>query len=118
MTQPESALSRKIQQVIRKKGVWCYKVWGNELTPAGIPDIVGVYKGQFVAIETKMPTGRLSTMQKYRIARIRAHGGMVVVARQISDALQMIYHLDHYHIEKCLVPGSPCPYLTDVNDER
>ena len=119
MSQPESRLSGSIQSALKNKGAWCYKVWGNSLTPSGIPDIIGVYRGQFIAVETKIPaTGRLEPMQRYRISRIRARGGMVVVARSCADALQMLYHLDSgIHREDCLIENRACPYLTNKDDE-
>lgn len=119
MSQPEAKLSRDIQRAIKGRGAWCYKVWGNELTPAGIPDIVGTYRGIFIGIETKMPQGKLSTMQKYRIRTIREHGGCVVVARSVGDALQMLTHIDQHHFHQGEKPwrddpqvcsGDPCPY--------
>lgn len=115
MVQPEARLSRQIQKAIKEKGAWCYKVWGNEMTPAGIPDIVGVYKGQFLGVEVKTATGNLSDIQRYRIAVMRQHGAMVVVARSVGDALQMLSHFDLWHAEG-IHPG-PCRYLDPKGED-
>lgn len=92
--QPESRLSRDVQKMIKSRGGYCWKVWGNELTPAGTPDICGVYRGQFIAVETKMPGNDLSPIQRYRISRMRLAGALVVApcytveaASELLDAI-------------------------------
>ena len=93
MSQPENRLSARIQSAWKGDGVWCFKVHGSEYQPAGIPDICGVYNGHSVWCETKMPGGVLSEIQKYRINKIRAAGGHVVVATSVKEARAMIDHL-------------------------
>lgn len=113
--QPESRLSRLIQKALKERGAWCYKVWGNELTPAGIPDIVGVYKGYFIGIETKMPAGGNPTaIQEYRAGKIRESGGLVLSpCRSVREALEMLDHIDSTHRSWCVVDSrqSSCQYL-------
>lgn len=111
--QPETLLQRKIQKALKERNVWLYKVWGNELTPAGIPDLVGVFEGQFVAWEVKIPVGKLSDIQVYRIGIMRQHGAMVCVARSVGDAVQMIDHITLGYHDHCLSgkADKPCPYL-------
>lgn len=92
--QPEAKVSTAIMKAWRKMDAWCYKVWGNEYTPAGVPDICGIYKGLSVWCETKMPGNKPSPIQKYRINRIRAAGAFVVVAYSVAEAVQMLEHID------------------------
>ena len=115
MTQPESRLSAKIQKAWAEKGVWAFKVHGSEFQPSGIPDIVGVYQGLFIACETKMPGNSLSEIQKFRIRRIRTAGGLVVVAYSVADAMQMLFHIDREHLDPVYAADhamvrKPCPY--------
>ena len=114
--QPESKLSARISKEFAARGVWSFKVHGSEYQPAGIPDIVGVYQGLFIACESKMPDGHLSEIQKFRISRIRNAGGLVVVAYSVADALQMLTHIDVHHGIRCDMVV--CPYLTGIYDER
>lgn len=117
--QPEARLSRKIIDLWTKNGVWCFKVHGSEYQPAGIPDILGVYQGQFIACETKMPEGKLSEIQKFRISRIRRAGGLVVVARSVVEAHQLTYHLMTGEHALCGEPDAGgCPFSKDTYDER
>lgn len=56
---------------------------------AGLPDIAGVYRGQFISIETKMPDGDDPTpIQLRRHRQIREAGGHVHVARSVRQAVE------------------------------
>ena len=94
-TQPESKVSTRIMKKWRDMGAWCYKVHGGEYQLAGVPDISGVFQGQSVWCETKMPGNwEPSLKQKIRINAIRRAGGHVVVAYSVSEAVQMLEHID------------------------
>ncbi len=88
MGQPESRLSRAIQNAIRARGGFVFKVHGGPMTMAGVPDITGVYRGISIWIETKMPEGKdPSEIQLFRHAQIREAGGRVLVARSVSEVM-------------------------------
>lgn len=93
MAQRESALSRRIMNALREKygkQIYVWKIHGGPLTPAGLPDIVGVYRGCFFALETKMPEGKgPSVIQQHVHERLRAAGARVDVPRSVNDALQV-----------------------------
>lgn len=62
---------------------------------AGLPDIAGVYQGLFFGIETKMPDGgEPSAIQRLRHHEIQAAGGIVKVARSVTDALEVIARIN------------------------
>lgn len=107
--QPESKLSTRIMKAWRDMGVFCYKVHGSAFQMSGIPDISGVYQGQSVWCETKMPGNKTSLIQDVRINQIRQAGGHVVVAYSVEDAVQMLEHVTLY-VDTCL-PGT-CLYTT------
>jgi Holliday junction resolvase len=91
MTQPESRLSRKIQNALREHGAFCFKVHGSEYMMAGLPDIIACYRGVFIGLETKTPEGDEPTRrQQYVHDRINAAEGVVVVVRSIRDALNVL----------------------------
>ena len=52
----------------------------------GGADLIGLYRGRFVAIEIKTPIGRQSREQKMFQALVEAHGGIYVVLRSVEDA--------------------------------
>lgn len=92
--QLETRLQQHVQKLIHNRGGWCFKVHGSELQPAGIPDIVGCYKGLFIAVETKMPGNYPSAIQEYRMARMKLAGARVLVAYQALDVINFLDRLD------------------------
>lgn len=100
--QPESRLSYAIQKALRDeygRDLWCFKVHGGPLMPAGTPDIIGVCRGRFFALETKMPRkdSQPSERQRYVMSLIRRAGGIVGVPRSVPDALDIV--------RRCIAPG-------------
>lgn len=58
---------------------WFFKVWGGGFQKAGIPDIIALINGHFVAIEVKAEKGKPSPLQLYNIDRINAAGGYGII---------------------------------------
>lgn len=91
-TQPESKLSRRIQDAIRAEGWFCFKVHGSEFTMAGLPDIIVCARGLFVGVETKVPGKEKNTSarQDYVHNKIRQAEGVAVVVTSPAQAIQAI----------------------------
>ena len=96
MSQRESKLSREIMTKLRLEGAFCFKVHGSEFMMAGLPDIIGVYRGYFFAFETKMPTDRGNTSpRQVRVHElIRAAGGLCRVICSAAEALRYLSEID------------------------
>lgn len=92
MSQAESRLSRKIMEAVRLKGYFCFKVHGSEFMMAGLPDIIVCANGQFIGLETKLPSTRnhVSPRQSYVHSQIENAGGVAVVVCSPSEALEAI----------------------------
>lgn len=56
----------------------------------GIPDIIAVHKGRFIAIEVKNEVGKTTTLQELNLKHIRQCGGIAIVARTLSDVKKVI----------------------------
>jgi len=54
-------------------------------TPGGA-DLIGIFRGRFVAIEIKTPTGRQSPEQRTFQQLVERKGGVYVVLRSVDDA--------------------------------
>lgn len=67
-----------------------FKVHGSALMMAGLPDLIGVHHGRFIAVEVKMPGNTTSAIQDRVIDKIRKAGGRVVVAYSVDDALKVL----------------------------
>jgi hypothetical protein len=59
----------------------------------GQADIMGVVRGGYVAIETKSKDGSLSPEQREFRDKVRAAGGLYIVARCLEDALNPVLEL-------------------------
>lgn len=92
MAQRESKLSRKIQDALRARGVFVFKVHGSEFMMAGLPDLVACAWGQFVGLEVKNPGSRAdrSRIQKHRAEQIARAGGVATVVTSVREALEIV----------------------------
>lgn len=92
MGQKESRLSRAIMQALKKeygRDLFVFKVHGSEYMMAGLPDIIGCYRGFLFAFETKIPDhgNTTSRRQEYVIALMKRAGAYVDVPRSVPEAL-------------------------------
>lgn len=96
---PETRLVTKIMRelkaycLVEKQGYFI-KIHGSAYQVSGIPDIVGVYRGRFVAFEVKTDTGALSRRQVLIMLRIKKAGGIANVITNAPEAMIVIYRLD------------------------
>lgn len=97
MASEENAVQSACLSYLKIKGVFC---WRNNNTPIfdsrtkryrsmagirGVADILGIYKGRFLAVECKSKNGRLSKHQKAFREEITDKGGIYIVARSVQD---------------------------------
>jgi Holliday junction resolvase len=75
-TTPEGKVKRKLVEMLKQEGVWYFFPAANGMGRAGIPDVIGVVKGQFVGIECKADaTKKPTALQMQCAAHIKAAGG-------------------------------------------
>jgi penicillin-binding protein-related factor A (putative recombinase) len=60
----------------------------------GVSDILGIYKGKFLAVEVKSAKGRLSPRQETFLYNVRCHGGIAIMARSVEDLEQQLKVID------------------------
>ena len=93
-------LERDIVAAIKKylsslgADVFFWKEHGGPYGTSGIPDIICCYKGRFIGMECKLPSGRLSEMQKRAIQKISQAGGIAGRVESVADAMAMIQRVD------------------------
>ena len=51
----------------------------------GVSDIIGVYRGRFIAVEVKSKAGRATQDQLLFIDSVRHNGGVGFIARSVND---------------------------------
>jgi hypothetical protein len=94
MSQRESRLSRQIQKALKDefgRDLFIFKVHGGPLMMAGLPDLIGCYRGLFFALETKMPGGTVSVIQQHVHTKLRRAGARIDVPQSVADALNMCH---------------------------
>lgn len=92
--QPEARISTAIRKKIKERGGFAFKVWGSEHMMAGLPDLIVCYRGLFLGIEVKTATGVVSARQVYVHTLIRNAGGVVMVARTVSEVSALLDRID------------------------
>lgn len=68
----ESQLQTRLLKELKKHG-WFYKA--SDRYRAGIPDVIGCYKGRFAAIELKVAPNKPTPLQHYELKAIYREGG-------------------------------------------
>lgn len=94
MAGPETRIQRAIQEMVRQRGGFVYKVHGSETMMAGLPDLAIIYRGVPVYFEVKTATGQLSDRQRYVMRQLIKSGAVVGVPRSVADASVMLDEVD------------------------
>lgn len=102
----ERKLCNNIIQYLGYHGVFCWREnaglvqttnkYGQShrvrLGFAGKSDILGMYKGSFLALEVKLPQTRnkVTSAQNEFLERVRLHGGIAAVVTSPEEALKVV----------------------------
>ena len=81
-------------------GVFVWKAHGGPYGTSGVPDIICCYKGRFLGLEAKLPTGRLTELQKRAIRKINQAGGIACRVESVEDVKRVIAQADAERDEK------------------
>lgn len=80
---------------LRARGGFWIKIHGSPFQLAGIPDIIGCYRGRFIAFEVKREAGMVPTrIQLYQMKKIRAAGGFATLIFTADQALHLLDRID------------------------
>ena len=74
--------------------VFFWKEHGGPYGTSGIPDIICCYRGRFLGLEAKLPTGKLTELQKRALDRINAAGGIARRVESVDDVRAIIAQVD------------------------
>jgi len=89
MKKPETILVGHMMDRLEAEGGWWMKIHGSIFQWAGVPDIIGCWKGRFVAIEAKMPSKVASEVQIHVMGLLSKAGARVGVAYSVEEALSI-----------------------------
>jgi Holliday junction resolvase len=89
---PEAKVKKRVMEICRAAGCYCVPIVTGAMGPAGTPDILACWEGDFIGIECKAGRRRPTPIQQRRIAEIRAAGGIALVADEHNlDALEAFF---------------------------
>ena len=91
---PESELKAALKTMLNKRGAFWSMIPGGAYGKKGDPDMVVCYKGFYVAVEAKTPTGRQRPDQKLRQEQIEAAGGIYILARSMKQVVDVLDEID------------------------
>lgn len=93
MPKPETLLRGRIIKRLRQErpGFWVV-LHGSAMQKAGMPDILGCYKGRYVGLEVKTPDNKAGATQKqaYTLEEITRAGGIAGVISSVEQALDLV----------------------------
>lgn len=94
MTTPEGKIKADIKAYLDDIGAFWSMIKGGAHSKPGDPDMVACYRGRYIGIEAKTPTGVQSEIQKLREKQITAAGGTYILARSVDDVIDTIEALN------------------------
>lgn len=76
---PETRFTQKVRALLDERLPGAYFVKIQQVALRGVPDLLGVVAGRFVALEIKVGTNKPSALQSFVIEKIQKAGGYAVV---------------------------------------
>lgn len=83
----EKEITKEIRKFLTFKHIFHWKAWAGLGSIKGVPDIIGCYKGQMIAIEVKGQNGKVSPHQEVFMDNLRGSGAICFVARSVQDVI-------------------------------
>lgn len=74
--------------------IFFWKEHGGPYGTSGVPDIICCYKGRFLGLEVKLPSGKLTELQKRAIEKINRAGGIACRVESVDDVKAVIARVD------------------------
>ena len=93
MNDTEREIKRKIRKYLSTIPCSKFFPYNPFYGEAGIPDIIGLIQGKFVAFEVKREGGKLTALQKQKIKEIHEAGGLAEVVhskKEVEEYLNSI----------------------------
>ena len=79
---PESKVKKQVRALLESYDVYNFMPPANGFGRAGIPDIVGCFRGQFIAVECKAGNNTTTALQDRELQRIKEAGGYALVINE------------------------------------
>ena len=89
---PENAVKAAVKKVLDEMGIYHFSPVQNGMGRAGIPDIIGCFRGRFLGIECKAGKGKTTALQDLELEKIRQAKGFAYVVNEtnIQDLKELL----------------------------
>lgn len=96
---PEAKVKRGVAKILDRFNVYYFFPPANGYGRQGIPDIICCIHGHFLAIECKAGKGTTTVLQEREIAKIKQHGGTVMVVNEHNqeELITLLTKLEHLY---------------------
>ena len=95
----EQEIVKSIRALLRTLNIWHWKVYTGPQNLPGVSDIIGIYKGRFLAIEVKRPGLKLTALQESFLTQVKEAGGIGIVATCCDDVITALGLWDKFKKE-------------------
>ena len=92
---PEGKVKKKVSELLKKYGAYYFFPAMGAFGRAGVPDIIGCYRGYFFAVECKAGKGKTTAIQEAEIEKIRKTSGKAFVINETNIDLLETYLEEH-----------------------
>lgn len=79
---PEKKVKNRLKKQLDEMGIYHFSPFQAGMGRAGIPDVIGCYRGLFVAFECKAGKGKTTLLQEREINAIRTAKGLAFVINE------------------------------------
>lgn len=87
----ESKFQTQVLDYLEKRGAWVFTSHGGSMYQvAGLPDVIGVYKGFFLGIELKTGDYKATELQKQKLNNIQEAGGVGMILTDNTKELEAV----------------------------
>jgi Holliday junction resolvase len=89
---PEGAVKAAVKKLLDEMGIYHFSPVQNGMGRAGIPDIIGCFRGRFLGIECKAGKGKTTALQDLELEKIRQAKGFAYVVNEtnIQDLKELL----------------------------
>lgn len=81
-TTPEGKVKARLKKHLDAMGIYHFSPFQAGMGRAGIPDVIGCYRGLFVAFECKAGKGKTTALQERELNAIRTAKGLAFVINE------------------------------------
>lgn len=88
---PERKVKVAVKKILEQNGVYYFMPATHGYGTSGVPDIVGCWRGKFIAIECKAKGNTPTALQELNLKRIMGSGGVALVIDETNIGLLTQY---------------------------